>query len=142
MFCKNCGTQLPDDAVFCGNCGTKVEVQAAPQEPVYTAPQEPAYVAPEQPSPKAHDPHQDELASSIMGTGIASIPLAFVFGLPGIIVAATAKKKVAEYTRLYGEPSGRAKVGAILSKVGFPLGWGMLAFYLLYIILLLSLGTA
>lgn len=25
MFCGNCGTELPDDALFCGNCGTKIE---------------------------------------------------------------------------------------------------------------------
>ncbi|MBE5873233.1 MAG: tetratricopeptide repeat protein [Lachnospiraceae bacterium] len=36
MFCKNCGTQLNDDAKFCGNCGTPV--QAAPQPVVEPAP--------------------------------------------------------------------------------------------------------
>ena len=41
MFCKNCGTQLPDDAVFCANCGTK-------QEPIQ--PVQPAYVPPVQPA--------------------------------------------------------------------------------------------
>nr|DAL55726.1 MAG TPA_asm: zinc-ribbon domain protein [Caudoviricetes sp.] len=30
MFCKNCGTKLPDDAKFCVNCGTKVDGAAAP----------------------------------------------------------------------------------------------------------------
>ncbi len=30
-FCKNCGTQLPDDATFCGNCGTAQNVQNAQQ---------------------------------------------------------------------------------------------------------------
>lgn len=24
MFCKNCGTQLPDNATFCSKCGTKL----------------------------------------------------------------------------------------------------------------------
>lgn len=36
MFCKNCGTQLNDDAKFCGNCGTVV--QAAPQPTVAPTP--------------------------------------------------------------------------------------------------------
>ena len=25
MFCKNCGTQIPDEAVFCANCGTTTQ---------------------------------------------------------------------------------------------------------------------
>lgn len=34
-FCKNCGTQLNDDAIFCQVCGTPVERQpAAPEQPV------------------------------------------------------------------------------------------------------------
>ncbi len=28
MFCQNCGTQLPEDAVFCPECGTKTESAA------------------------------------------------------------------------------------------------------------------
>jgi uncharacterized membrane protein YvbJ len=26
MFCKNCGSQLPDNSTFCGNCGAKTAV--------------------------------------------------------------------------------------------------------------------
>lgn len=36
MFCKNCGTQLNDDAKFCASCGTPV--QAAPQPVAEPAP--------------------------------------------------------------------------------------------------------
>ena len=52
MFCKNCGTQIADNAAFCANCGTAVtnEAPVQPQAPVYTqAPQAP--VAPAQPNP-------------------------------------------------------------------------------------------
>ncbi len=40
MFCKNCGTQLPDDGKFCANCGASVEPEAVqPAEaPVAEAP--------------------------------------------------------------------------------------------------------
>ncbi|MDE5563043.1 MAG: zinc-ribbon domain-containing protein [Clostridiales bacterium] len=32
MFCKNCGSNISDDAVFCPNCGTQVgEGQSQPQ---------------------------------------------------------------------------------------------------------------
>ncbi|MBR2406981.1 MAG: zinc-ribbon domain-containing protein [Clostridia bacterium] len=44
MFCRNCGTQLKDDALFCTNCGTSVNTQ--PAQPVY---QQPVYQ-----QPKAH----------------------------------------------------------------------------------------
>ncbi|MBE7070871.1 MAG: zinc-ribbon domain-containing protein, partial [Ruminococcaceae bacterium] len=41
MFCKKCGSTLPDNATFCGNCGTPVAApdaapvaEAAPVAPV------------------------------------------------------------------------------------------------------------
>ena len=149
MFCKNCGNQLPDNALFCGSCGTKVEAPAAPQQPAYEAPQQPAYVAPQpapqqpayvapQSAPQANDPYKDELAGSVLSKGIAGLALAPVFGVPGIIVSAGAKRKAREYESRYGELSGKAKVGSILAKVGLPLSLGMTGFYLLLI--LASLG--
>lgn len=27
MYCRNCGKQLPEEAIFCGNCGTKIREQ-------------------------------------------------------------------------------------------------------------------
>ena len=29
MFCRKCGTQLPDDAAFCYNCGEKTNISSA-----------------------------------------------------------------------------------------------------------------
>lgn len=137
MFCKNCGNQLPDGAVFCGSCGTKVEAQAAPQQTAYSAPQQPAYVAPAQTAPKAVDPALDALAGTVLSRGITGLALAFV-GIPGIIISAKAKGLAAEYASKAGELSGRAKVGSILAKVGFPVGFGMTAFYVLYAIILMA----
>ena len=143
MFCKNCGNQLPDNALFCGSCGTKVEAPAAPQQPAYVAPQQPAYVAPQpapQAAPQANDPYKDELAGSVLSKGIAGLALAPVFGVPGIIVSAGAKRKAREYESRYGELSGKAKVGSILSKVGLPVSIGMTVMYFLYLIILASGG--
>jgi serine/threonine protein kinase len=37
MFCKNCGTNLPDSAAFCANCGTSVTDSRDPQKAIATA---------------------------------------------------------------------------------------------------------
>ena len=50
MYCKNCGTQIPDDALFCPACGTKTA--NFPQEPAVEAPA-PAEVKPEAEIPAA-----------------------------------------------------------------------------------------
>lgn len=41
MFCKNCGTQLPDDSKFCVNCGAQIEAAVQPAEAPVAEP--PAY---------------------------------------------------------------------------------------------------
>ena len=37
MFCRFCGSELPDNAVFCSNCGARIvsQQQAANQQPGY-----------------------------------------------------------------------------------------------------------
>ena len=52
MFCPNCGTQLPDDAVFCINCGasvanTNISLQ---NHPIPPEPEESASVFIEEPT--------------------------------------------------------------------------------------------
>lgn len=44
MFCRQCGSQLPDGSAFCNKCGTKIvylEEAPQPQQPVYAQPQLP-----------------------------------------------------------------------------------------------------
>lgn len=38
MFCRNCGTQLPDDAKFCVSCGTALRQEAFAPTPTRPAP--------------------------------------------------------------------------------------------------------
>ncbi len=37
MFCRNCGTQLDDDAVFCSKCGSKTAAGTPPPLPAGAA---------------------------------------------------------------------------------------------------------
>ncbi len=39
MFCKNCGTQIPDDSAFCGKCGANLKNPANTSEPVTDQPE-------------------------------------------------------------------------------------------------------
>ena len=155
MFCPKCGNQVPDGAAFCNACGNKLEAQAAPQpayatpvqqqsayqapqQPAYQAVQQPVYVAPvQQQAAPANDAALHELAGTVLSRGITGLALAFV-GIPGIIISAKAKNLAAEYERKAGGLSGKAKVGSILAKVGFPVGWAMTGFYVLYAIMLLA----
>ncbi|MBQ1866876.1 zinc ribbon domain-containing protein [Selenomonas sp.] len=45
MFCKNCNTQLPDNATFCKNCGARVTPEPAAQTPAQQPAQQAAQPA-------------------------------------------------------------------------------------------------
>lgn len=144
MFCRNCGSQLADGAAFCGNCGTKVEVQAAPQQPVYEAPQEPVYEAPQEPvyvAPQVtpviaperpqEDPELSSLATNTLIMGIVGLALSEL-GLPGLIVSNIGLNKAAEFERKAGKLFGKAKVGRNLAKPGKIVGIVMTIFWAIY----------
>ena len=78
-FCKNCGTQIADNATFCANCGASANAQpqqAAPQyapQPQYVAAQ-PVYVA--QPAPVMGAP---------VGNGLGKAITACILGVLGVV---------------------------------------------------------
>ena len=80
-FCKNCGTQIADDATFCGNCGTAVNAapapQAAPVQPVYQA--APIVVAAPQ------QPVGNGLSGAITACVLGALSLIFII-LAGVFV--------------------------------------------------------
>ena len=154
MFCRNCGNQLPENALFCGNCGTKVEAQAAPQQPAYTAPQQPAYEAPQQPvytAPQVtpvvaperpqEDPELNSLATNTMILGIVGLALSEM-GLPGLIVSNIALNKAAEFERKAGKLFGKAKIGRNLAKPGKIVGIVMTIFWAVYFLVAVIAGIA
>ncbi len=63
MFCKNCGTKLPDDAKFCNSCGTATGVNA----------QAPKIEEPKAEVPKADVPKTDAPKATV-GTQTPATP--------------------------------------------------------------------
>lgn len=79
MFCKNCGTQLPDEAKFCGNCGNPTDNQEPRQQiPAQNpcSPGQPAYAEPQAPATTP--------SSDIPSGGLNF--LAFLFPIVGLIL--------------------------------------------------------
>ena len=76
------------------------------------------------------------MAGNVLTWGILSLAFAVsgCLALLGFIFSFTARKKAREYARLCGELEGRARVGNILGWVGFGVGLGYTAFWVLYVL--------
>ncbi len=133
MFCKNCGTQLPDDARFCPNCGSDFQ-PVTPNSSANTAPQ----------FAQSAQPAVADNSGSILTFGILGLAFgcSFWLSLLGIIFGRIAMSKARLYQVSIGPLSGKARTGSILGKVGFILGivfTSILAFYL-FVLLIVSLS--
>jgi hypothetical protein len=119
MFCKNCGRQLDEGESYCPICGTVNSPEAATTG--YSV-------------PVMDDSVKDRMAGEVLKWGILSLAFAVsgCLSLLGFIFSFTARKKAKEYARVCGELEGRARVGNILGWVGFGVGLGYTAFWVLY----------
>ena len=98
-------------------------------EPVYTAP---AY--------NATAPVQDNSKKTLI-FGILSLALGEL-GILGLIFAILGKKEAKKYEASFGQLSGKARVGSILSTVGLILSIVMIVFYVLCFIIGIIMGLA
>ena len=136
MFCKNCGSQLPDGVAFCTACGTPVPV--APQAPVM--PQPP--MAPQAPV----NPYAQPIVPG-KGLGVASMVLGIVslvlfciwyLAIPCAIIGAALGGVAQSKAKAAGVKNGMAVAGITCSCIA--LGVAIL-FLLLGIIGLASIGA-
>ena len=116
MFCTKCGRELSDAETYCPYCG---QIFANLDGTPYFVPD---------------DTVKDQMAGNVLTWGILSLAFAVsgCLALLGFIFSFTARKKAKEYARLCGELEGRARVGNILGWVGFGVGLGYTAFWVLY----------
>jgi hypothetical protein len=117
MFCTKCGRELADTETYCPYCG---QIFANLDGTPYFVPD---------------DAMKDQMAGNVLTWGILSLAFSAsgCLSLLGFIFSLTARKKAKEYTRLCGELEGRARVGNILGRIGFGVGIGYTAFWILYI---------
>ncbi len=74
MFCPNCGTKLPDDAVFCANCGTKLRTEEETKELVAKETEAPAAAnAEEAASVSEKASEKIQAASAAVGAAVSNI---------------------------------------------------------------------
>lgn len=113
------------------------------QSPTYQAPtyQAPTYQAPAYQQTNSYNaaPASNVDAGSLMIKGILAIALCEL-GIPGIIFGSIAKKLAAQFMAANnGQLFGKAKVGAILGKIGFGFGIGFTAFWAFYFFIIVGL---
>lgn len=124
MFCTNCGSQVNDNLTVCPNCGAALSLN----KPVQTAAS--TYVGP------MCDPNP------VLKWGI--IGLAFAgFGILGIIFSIIGLNKYKQYqTFTSGAYSRKAVIGKRLSIGGIIAGAAMTVFWILYIVMIISLVSS
>lgn len=112
MYCKQCGSQLPDDSKFCQFCGCKIETNANKQ-------QEEAVYVEDYHSSSSFNSTQTSTNSSADGyatVGLILGALTFIVGvtcIPGLVFSIMGLKST--------KNKGQAIAGLILSCVPFVL---------------------
>lgn len=93
MFCKKCGTKLPDDSRFCYKCGTPIQtaeqkdsIGQAPYDPFDTPPTTNTNPAPQPQQQHQPQPQQQQAPAADEGLfGLLGFIFAFIFPLIGLI---------------------------------------------------------
>ncbi len=95
---------------------------------------EPAYNA--TPAAPAQDNSMKTMIFGILGLVFSEL------GILGLIFSILGKKEAKKFEAAFGQLTGKAKVGAILSKIGFILSIVMTVFWVIYFLVCFIIGLA
>ena len=146
MFCKYCGSKLPDNASFCVTCGKKVATEdyaSGADAFTYADPNNFEFYdhftnTPPTP-PTQKDEERDAHGGKILCFAILALAfsLSFYLAFVGTVFFILAKVQLGKYLAKYGETEGRASVGKALSIAALPVNIVMMALLSLIMLVLL-----
>ncbi|MBR5279397.1 MAG: zinc ribbon domain-containing protein [Clostridia bacterium] len=142
MFCRFCGSELPENANFCTKCGKIIDDAGLAQAPATLEDLigDPAARAQEDPFKN----EKDELGGDILKYGIMSLAFGCtgILSLLGLIFACIGKSKVGKYLAKFQETQGKSTVGKHLCTAGLWASIGMAIYFTLIFIIALISGLA
>lgn len=134
MFCKNCGSTIPDGSAVCPYCSA-VQEPAAPQQPAgyeqpqyQQAPQQPQYQQPQYQQPYQQPMYDAQAVSSAKTMGIIAIIGGIFIPLLGWILGGIGSSKAKNVLAVApGLPEAEqaaklCKIGIIVASVSFLIG--------------------
>ncbi|MBQ3063718.1 MAG: zinc ribbon domain-containing protein [Clostridia bacterium] len=149
MFCKHCGSALPEGASFCMTCGKKTTADAPEKDFDYVpadtgfdfeAGGNTAYsydfAAAPAPAPQPMDEERSAHGGRILCFAILALALSlsFYLAIVGTVFYILARVQLGKYIAKYGETEGRASVGKALSIAALPVNIVMIVCFLIVII--------
>lgn len=118
MFCKFCGSEIPEDGAFCIKCGKVNEpVGEDGRGTVIVRPIACDAEGPEQSEERASAQAQKSAGNKVLIFAIIGIVCALTGGLScvGLVFSLLARTKLGQYRVHYGATNGSATVGKYLS---------------------------
>ena len=112
MFCKYCGSELPDGTTFCLNCGKDDTPDITNETKQENTNEIQTETAPSTDKTKS-DPKRDSLASKILTFAIMGLAfgVSFYLSFLGLIFAIISRSKLNKYIKIYTYTEGKATVG-------------------------------
>lgn len=143
MYCKECGTILPEGATYCPECGSASTVNQATYSSGSTNNNEWTKTNTTTPTYQ-NTTNYTELSKSILTKGILALVFSCTFWLSflGIVFGCITSKRTQMFCNAGNVLTGKAKVGSILGKVGLILGIVLTAIFVIYLLVAIIAAVA